>query len=315
MKPQKLIRLAALPVVLAAALAQAATWQEGETYAAGSVVSYAGVQYKALVTHTAYAGANWNPADTQALWQRVTGASPSPVATPAPQPTPTPIVASGVWSAGAVYTAGDRTSHDGGIYEAKWWTRGDNPAQSGQWGAWKRVGEVGTTPTPKPSVTPTPVAATPTPKPTVTPTPVVATPTPKPTVSPTPVAATPTPKPSVTPTPVAATPTPKPTVTPTPVGPTPTPVSPSTGKIVGAYFAQWGVYGRGYEVADIASSGSASHLTFINYAFGNLYVKNGGYECDILTRTESGNGDGGDAWADFGRTPSRRVDPADTIKW
>lgn len=41
-------------------------------------------------------------------------------------------------------------------------------------------------------------------------------------------------------------------------------------------------------------------MTFINYAFGNIYVKNGGYECGIVNKAESGAGDGGDAWADFG---------------
>jgi len=84
---------------------------------------------------------------------------------------------------------------------------------------------------------------------------------------------------------------------------------------VGAYFTQWGVYGRDYEVADVVTSGAAIRLTFINYAFGNLYEKNGGYECGIVNKMETGSGDGGDAWADFGRTPKRRVDPADTIQW
>lgn len=88
-----------------------------------------------------------------------------------------------------------------------------------------------------------------------------------------------------------------------------------TSKQVGSYFAQWGVYGRDYQVADIVSSGSADKLTFINYAFGNIYAKNGGYECGIVNKAESGDGTGGDAWADFGRTPNRRVDPSDTIKW
>jgi chitinase len=76
-------------------------------------------------------------------------------------------------------------------------------------------------------------------------------------------------------------------------------------------------------VADIITSGSAAKLTFLNYAFGNLYQKNGGYECDIINKLEPGAsnpnaadaGTGGDAWADFGLTAKRRVDPTDTIKW
>jgi len=50
------------------------------------------------------------------------------------------------------------------------------------------------------------------------------------------------------------------------------------------YFAQWGVYGRQYFVKNIVSSGSASKLTHILYAFGN--VSNG--QCTI-----------GDSYADY----------------
>jgi chitinase len=70
---------------------------------------------------------------------------------------------------------------------------------------------------------------------------------------------------------------------------TPTRVPTSTGgggaKILG-YFVEWGVYGRNYHVKNIATSGSASKLTHINYAFGN--VTNG--QCVI-----------GDAYADYDR--------------
>jgi chitinase len=68
------------------------------------------------------------------------------------------------------------------------------------------------------------------------------------------------------------------------------------GKQVGSYFTQWGIYGRGYHVKNIDTSGAAAKLTFINYAFGNVYVDG---RCGILTRAESGNGDGGDAYADY----------------
>ncbi|MBD5785988.1 lytic polysaccharide monooxygenase [Cellulosimicrobium terreum] len=44
------------------------------------------------------------------------------------------------WSAGGVYLGGARVSQGGHTYEAKWWTTGENPGQSGQWGAWKDLG-------------------------------------------------------------------------------------------------------------------------------------------------------------------------------
>jgi chitinase len=71
--------------------------------------------------------------------------------------------------------------------------------------------------------------------------------------------------------------------------PTRTPTSGGGGgggaKILG-YFVQWGVYGRNYHVKNIATSGSASKLTHINYAFGN--VTNG--QCVL-----------GDTYADYDR--------------
>ncbi|MWK37408.1 chitinase [Actinomadura sp. J1-007] len=58
---------------------------------------------------------------------------------------------------------------------------------------------------------------------------------------------------------------------------------PGGDKVIG-YFAEWGVYQRGYHVKNIDTSGSAAKLTHINYAFGN--VQNG--RCTI-----------GDSYADY----------------
>ena len=55
---------------------------------------------------------------------------------------------------------------------------------------------------------------------------------------------------------------------PTPTPTTTTPPPPGGKKLVG-YFAEWGVYGRNYHVKNIETSGSASKLTHILYAFGN----------------------------------------------
>ncbi|MPY57697.1 glycoside hydrolase family 18 chitinase [Streptomyces spongiae] len=46
-----------------------------------------------------------------------------------------------------------------------------------------------------------------------------------------------------------------------------------TSKVNLGYFTEWGVYGRNYHVKNLVTSGSASKITHINYAFGN--VKNG----------------------------------------
>ncbi|WP_305404403.1 glycosyl hydrolase family 18 protein [Photobacterium leiognathi] len=44
------------------------------------------------------------------------------------------------WDATTIYTGGDQATKDGKVWEAKWWTRGEDPAKSGQWGVWKEVG-------------------------------------------------------------------------------------------------------------------------------------------------------------------------------
>ncbi|HEV7816056.1 MAG TPA: glycosyl hydrolase family 18 protein [Janthinobacterium sp.] len=122
--------------------------------------------------------------------------------------------------------------------------------------------------------------------------------------------------------------------TPAPTGPAPTPTPvpiPTVGREIGSYFAQWGVYGRNYEVADIHTTQTAvggvmtsmaEQLSFINYAFGNVYAKNGGYECDMVSKAETGAtvpppadaGTGGDAYADYQRSPARTVD-GKAIAW
>ncbi|WP_081986623.1 chitinase [Chitinibacter sp. ZOR0017] len=78
---------ALLAGLLLAASVHAASWQEGTSYSAGSVVDYNGKTYTALVSHTAYAGAGWNPASTPTLWKE--GGSSTTPATPVPTPTPT----------------------------------------------------------------------------------------------------------------------------------------------------------------------------------------------------------------------------------
>ncbi|MGW3245818.1 glycoside hydrolase family 18 protein [Streptomyces sp. NPDC001070] len=57
----------------------------------------------------------------------------------------------------------------------------------------------------------------------------------------------------------------------------------TTSKVVG-YFIDWGIYARDYHVKNVVTSGAASRLTHINYAFGN--VTDG--KCAV-----------GDEWADY----------------
>ncbi|WP_025274708.1 glycosyl hydrolase family 18 protein [Haloglycomyces albus] len=44
------------------------------------------------------------------------------------------------WESTAVYHGGDQVSHNGRQYEAKWWTQGEEPGTTGEWGVWLDLG-------------------------------------------------------------------------------------------------------------------------------------------------------------------------------
>ncbi|MFC5078498.1 Chitinase A precursor [Vibrio thalassae] len=44
------------------------------------------------------------------------------------------------WDAAAIYTGGDQVIYQGQNYKAKWWTQGEDPTQSGEWGVWENTG-------------------------------------------------------------------------------------------------------------------------------------------------------------------------------
>lgn len=45
------------------------------------------------------------------------------------------------WSADATYNGGDIVNHAGKQWRAEWWTRGDEPGTTGEWGVWRVVGD------------------------------------------------------------------------------------------------------------------------------------------------------------------------------
>jgi chitinase len=71
------------------------------------------------------------------------------------------------WDASRVYTGGNDVSHKGRNWQAKWWTQGEEPGTTGEWGVWKDLGACGgggTTPPPPtaapPGTTPPPTTST-----------------------------------------------------------------------------------------------------------------------------------------------------------
>jgi predicted chitinase len=171
----KLARNGLLCAVLGASLyaIAAPAWQEGVTYTAGTVVTYNGKDYKALVTHTAYVGTNWNPASTPTLWA-ATGGTSSPAPTPAPAATPAPSPSGGscsstTWTRGVNYSLGTVVNYNGSYYKlvntGSNGSDGTDPTIS-TWYWQPTTCSGGTSPTPVPTPAPTPK---PTPAPTPTP--------------------------------------------------------------------------------------------------------------------------------------------------
>lgn len=73
------------------------------------------------------------------------------------------------------------------------------------------------------------------------------------------------------------------------------------GRLVG-YFIEWGIYGRGYFVKNVLTSGSADRLTHLNYAFANVAPASAA-DPTIVCRIA-------DSWADYVR-PATAEDAVD----
>ena len=45
------------------------------------------------------------------------------------------------WNASTAYFSGDKVVYNGKIYQALWWTKGENPEEQGESSPWKYIGE------------------------------------------------------------------------------------------------------------------------------------------------------------------------------
>ncbi|MEU0087555.1 chitinase C-terminal domain-containing protein [Streptomyces sp. NPDC006274] len=60
---------------------------------------------------------------------------------PSPTPTPTPGDCSApAWDAGSAYGGGTTVSHGSHQWKSKWWTKGEEPGTTGEWGVWQDLG-------------------------------------------------------------------------------------------------------------------------------------------------------------------------------
>ncbi|WP_326650081.1 MULTISPECIES: glycosyl hydrolase family 18 protein [unclassified Streptomyces] len=66
--------------------------------------------------------------------------------TPSPgNPTPSPSAppagcTAPAWSPAPAYTGSTQVSHNGHVWKAKWWTQGEEPGTTGEWGVWQDLG-------------------------------------------------------------------------------------------------------------------------------------------------------------------------------
>ena len=75
---------------------------------------------------------------TQLILQTTTTTKAPEVTTKTPETTEN-VSRYPTWDSNTVYTNGNRVYYNGKVYQAKWWTVGENPETCGQWGVWKQV--------------------------------------------------------------------------------------------------------------------------------------------------------------------------------
>ncbi|WP_273976448.1 trypsin-like serine protease [Vibrio parahaemolyticus] len=82
---------------------------------------------------------NFGVDKTSTLYQAIVSATAKSVTSP-----PTGSCAN-EWQASSVYNKGDTVTWNGKVWQAQWWTQGDNPAESGLWGVWQAVSDANCT--------------------------------------------------------------------------------------------------------------------------------------------------------------------------
>lgn len=60
-----------------------------------------------------------------------------------PVPAAVADCAASAWNSGTAYVGGNLVTHSGAAWRAKWWTQGEAPGTTGEWGVWERVGSCG----------------------------------------------------------------------------------------------------------------------------------------------------------------------------
>lgn len=112
------------------------TWDAAAVYNDGDTVEHNKATWRA---HWWTKGDEPGTTGEWGVWRKGESVEPTPEAepTPEPEPTPDPEPENGTWSSKTAYLADDKVTHNGKTYTAQWWTQGDEPGTTGEWGVWR----------------------------------------------------------------------------------------------------------------------------------------------------------------------------------
>jgi chitin-binding protein len=87
----------------------------------------------------------WNIADTPMAFYacldvNIGGGDPTNPDPTNPDPTNPDNCLPTAWSSATAYTGGNTVTHAGHNWRAKWWTQGEEPGTTGEWGVWEDLG-------------------------------------------------------------------------------------------------------------------------------------------------------------------------------
>ncbi|MFE9397603.1 chitinase C-terminal domain-containing protein [Streptomyces flavidovirens] len=68
------------------------------------------------------------------------GTDPGPGPDPSPTPSPGGPCAAPAWSSSSAYGSGTTVAHKSHHWKSKWWTKGEEPGTTGEWGVWQDLG-------------------------------------------------------------------------------------------------------------------------------------------------------------------------------
>ncbi|MGL4475147.1 MAG: lytic polysaccharide monooxygenase [Shewanella sp.] len=106
-------------------------WNKDTTYNEGDTAIHLGKHWQA---HWWTKGDEPGTTGEWGVWREINGTTP-----PLPPEPPVPPVTGDEWNMEATYTEGQQVTHNQVLWQAHWWTKGEEPGTTGEWGVWRAV--------------------------------------------------------------------------------------------------------------------------------------------------------------------------------